>query len=383
MLKKPAIYILLFICLSFTISCKHDHARPWIGTYFEKYAPEELTSSVQFARGFDIYQWEGITRLVIYHPQKSGELYGEYYLADVEMTSRFRDTSHMITLPLKDVAVFSSTQLSAFIKLGELGKVKGISEAAYIIDPEVRKRMQQDSIIELAGSGHFFVEKTLEVNPGLVFISPYNLEEQHALELTGIPLIPFFDFFETDPLGRAEWIRFTAAFCGKEEWADSIFGHTVDVYRSYARLADEVTKKPTVFSDKYFNGQWFIPGGQSYIARLFADAGADYLWKEDSHKASFPLDYESVFERAHDADFWRIIGSYGDIATYESLAAENELYKHFKAFQNRKVIYCDAEQTAYFENSPLEPEIVLADLIKAFHPELLPDYKPKYYHRLE
>ncbi|MEJ2596334.1 MAG: ABC transporter substrate-binding protein [bacterium] len=382
MLRKLVPYILLVLCLSCVISCKQDPSRPWIGTYFENRAPGELPSLVQYAQGFDIYHWDGITKLVIYHPTNSGLPGGEYYLANSEVTGRFRDTAHMITLPLRDVAVFSSTQLSAFIKLGELEKVKGISEAGYITDPDVRKLLQKGSINELAGSGHFFIEKTLEVNPGLIFISPYNLEEQHALELTGIPLIPFFDFFETDPLGRAEWIRFTAAFCGKEEQADSIFGRTVDNYKSYAQLAGQVIEKPTVFSDKYFNGQWFIPGGQSYIARLFADAGADYLWKEDTHKASFPLDYESVFERAHDADFWRIIGSYGDVATYESLAAENELYRHFKAFRERKVIYCDAEQTAYFENSPLEPDVVLADLIRAFHPELLPDYKPKYYHRL-
>lgn len=32
---------------------------------------------------------------------------------------------------------------------------------------------------------------------------------------------------------------------------------------------------------------------------------------------------------------------------------------------------------------PMQPEVVLEDLIHAFHPDLLPDYKPTYYERLK
>ena len=122
-----------------------------------------------------------------------------------------------------------------------------------------------------------------------------------------------------------------------------------------------------------------MAGGQSYIATLFKDAGADYLWKDDTHNASFPLDYETVFSKAHNADFWRIVLSFDDKPSYDKLATENELYTHFAAFKNRKVIWCDAQKTAYFEKSSLEPHIVLADFIKVFHPQLLPDYEPEYY----
>jgi iron complex transport system substrate-binding protein len=138
-----------------------------------------------------------------------------------------------------------------------------------------------------------------------------------------------------------------------------------------------------VFSDKYFNGQWFVPGGKSYIARLFQDAGATYLWENDVHTASFPLDFEVVYQKANDADYWRIIGSYSDQPSYKGLAMENELYRRFRAYREKKVIYCNARETAYFENSPLEPHIILADLINVFHPGLLHDYKPTYYKLLE
>jgi len=377
-MRNIVFYLFISLLLT-TFSCKQKNNKPRIAQVFEEQAASDLESEIIFAEGFDLYRWNGITKLVIYHPEMKDHIIGEYYLADGEVTSIFADTSTMISLPLEKVAVFSATQLNAFQKLGILDKVVGVSEARYIVNETVKQELKRGEIVELAGSGNFFIEKTISVNPELIFHSPYKITDSHALDVTGIPLIPFFDYFENDPLGRAEWIRFTAAFFGKDELADSLFVKIVTQYKKYKVLATESKTKPTVFSDKYFNGQWYVPGGQSYIARLFADAGANYLWSDDENVASFPLDYEVVFGKAHNADFWRIVGSYGDTPTYAGLEAENELYKHFKAFQDKKVIYCNARESAYFETSPLEPQLILGDLIKAFHPELLPDYKPKYY----
>jgi len=376
---KYTLKFLLFLMVFGVISCQQIKQKPGIAEVFLQQAGADLESEIIFAEGFDLYRWNGITKLVVYHPELRELVIGEYYIAGSEITSAFADTANMITLPLDSVAVFSATQLNAFDRLGILDKVVGVSEAKYIINPVVKEKIESGEVLELAGSGNYFVERTITVNPKLIFHSPYQITESHALDVTGIPLIPFFDYFEDDPLGRAEWIRFTAAFFGEDELADSLFNNIVWQYKKYKTLATEATTNPTVFSDKYFNGQWYIPGGQSYIARLFSDAGADYLWSSDPHSASFPLDYEVVFDKAYDADYWRIVGSYGDTPTYDGLEAENGLYKHFTAFQEKQVIYCNARESAYFETSPLEPHIILADLIKVFHPELLPDYQPKYY----
>lgn len=377
-MKNFLLFLFMFLLLT-TYSCKQKNKKPGIAETFTGQAGADLESEIIFAEGFDLYRWNGITKLVVYHPELKELVIGEYYLANNEVTSIFADTSTMISLPMERVAVFSATQLNAFDKLGILDRIVGVSEAQYIVNSTVKQKIEQGEAVELAGSGSFFVEKTITVNPELIFHSPYKVTESHALDVTGIPLIPFFDYFENDPLARAEWIRFTAAFFGKDDLADSLFAEIVTQYKKYKVLAAEAKTKPTVFSDKYFNGQWYVPGGQSYISRLFQDAGADYLWSDDPHYSSFPLDYEVVFGKAHNADFWRIVGSYGDTPTYAGLEAENGLYKHFKAFQEKKVIYCNARETAYFETSPLEPQLILGDLIKAFHPELLPDYKPKYY----
>lgn len=352
---------------------------------FKSIPDSVLQSSVKYAKGFDLYDAGDIKKLVVYHPERSGHTIATFYLIDsmVMDTKGYQASENIIELPISDVAVFSATQLNAFEKLGLLDEVAGVSEARYINSKALRNKLDQGAIVELATNADYFVEKILKVHPSVIFYSPYKFTEQHPLEVTNIPLVPFYDYFENEPLGRAEWIKFTAAFFKKDDEAEIIFRQIEEDYLYYKSLTDSMELEPTVFSDKYFNGQWYVPGGKSYIAVLFKDAGADYLWKDDTHTGSFPLDYEVVYSKAHNADFWRIVGSYNDEPTYKAISGENELYENFKAFEDKHIIWCDAEQTAYFENSPLEPHMVLADLIFAFHPELLPNHQPKYYHILK
>ena len=202
--------------------------------------------------------------------------------------------------------------------------------------------------------------------------------------VTGAVLFPFADYLETTPLGRAEWIRVIGLLTGRQREADSCFDAIVSRYDALKDLCADVDSKPTVFSDLAFNGQWYIAGGQSYMARLFADAGADYLWKDDPSTASFPLDAETILAKARHADFWRVANSSSLPMTYASLQKENPVYGLFDAYRNRKILVCDIQETGYFETSQLEPDVLLADFIHFFHPEILnaldPDYVPKYYH---
>ena len=373
------LFFLLIIIIQAT-SCSQKNNTESISGLFDNYSDKELKSLVKFADGFDVFEVENIKKLVIYNPQNTEDILATYYLADSAYFHDFPSSSELIETPLDSVAVFSATQLNAFSKLSILDKVIAISESEYIRNPIVKELHNSGQLIELAGNGNFYLERTLEVNPRIIFYSPYNMAQKHPLAATEITMIPFFDFMESDPLGRAEWIKFTALFFGKEKEADKIFDTIVSKYNEYKELALGAIRKPTVFSDKYYSGQWFVSGGKSYIAQLFNDAGADYLWKDNQSTGSVNLDFEVVYNKAHNADFWRIVGTYEDGFSYDKLAAENELYNHFKAFKDKNVIFCDSKRSSYFETGTLEPHLLLADLIHAFHPELLVGYKAKYYH---
>ena len=73
----------------------------------------------------------------------------------------------------------------------------------------------------------------------------------------------------------------------------------------------------------------------------------------------------------------------GDFS-YDALEKSDTRNKLFKAFKERKAIYCNMKRTAYYEISPVEPDKVLADFVAIFHPELMPkDYKPTFYKLLK
>ena len=200
-------------------------------------------------------------------------------------------------------------------------------------------------------------------------------------------VFPFADYMENTPLGRAEWIRVIGMLTGCEGKADAWFDDIERRYNALSTLCAHVEHRPTVFSDLAFNGQWYVAGGRSYIAKLFADAGADYIWKDNPSTASVPMDAESILAKAQKADFWRVINSNPFPMTYELLAKESPVYPLFDAFKKRQIIVCDILSTGYFEQSQCEPDLLLADFIYFFHPELLTGewegYQPKYYHLVE
>jgi iron complex transport system substrate-binding protein len=380
-MNKLKYLLSISIALIFLQSCNNVSDKRDIDDYFSKAIDSlNLKSETQYASGFEIYNFNNITKVVVKNPQKDNTIFSEYYLVtDKKTKESFNENRNIIITPLNRVAIFSGTQLSALIETGLSKKVVGVSEADYIIDTNIRKMVAEGEIKELASNGEFYLETVLKVNPEIIFHSPYKANESHPLAATNITMIPFFDFKESSPLGRAEWIKFSLAFFGKSQIADSIFENIVGEYDKYLKLVSNIEKRPTVFCDKYFNGQWYVPGGKSYVATLLNDAGADYLWKSDKGLVSFPLDYEVVYQKAVHADFWRIVGSFNDVGSYQYLKMENELYAHFDAFKNKKVIWCDAKKSSYFEKGSLQPHILLADLIHCFHPELLPNYKPAYY----
>ena len=139
---------------------------------------------------------------------------------------------------------------------------------------------------------------------------------------------------EATPLGRAEWIKFTAAFFDKSAKADSIFAGIDSSYRALAALAAGAARKPVVVAGAPFGGAWWVPGGRSYVARLLADAGAAYPWSADTTRGSLSLDLEAVVAKAGDAEVWLNGGEWGDLA---DARAQDPRYALFLAFRDGNV----------------------------------------------
>lgn len=327
---------------------------------------------MHYACNVAVYEVDSGYQMEVCNPWDTAVLLGSYYIPKEGFGS---------------VICFSSTQWSVFLELGEIARVKGLLEGRYVHDQRMRDLLADGTVKDVGTETAKNIEMMIQMHPDVILYSPYFDGNQDPLKVTGAMLFPFADYLETTPLGRAEWIRIVGMMTGRREDADAWFNDIVARYDALKDLCANVEHRPTVFSDLAFNGQWYVPGGQSYIAQLFKDAGADYLWKDDLSTASFPLDSETILAKAQHADYWRVANSSSLPMTYESLKRENSVYALFDAYQNHHIIVCDIQETGYFETSQIEPERLLADFIALFHPEVMDSYQSgyqtKYYRMME
>ena len=340
---------------------------------------------VTYAKNFKIHPIERGYRLTIKDGFGSDK---EYYLFNdtVSIPNQFTD-KQIIKTPVSSAVAFSSTQWSVFQRLGEINRVKGLLESNYSNNEEILRLVAEGKITDVGMSTNVNTEKLIYLQPDLILYTPYpGIDFSHLGELSGATMLSFPDYLESHPLGRAEWMKVVGLLCGKEDVTNKWFNDVVRRYETLSEKCSSVEDKPTIFSDLPFENQWYVPGGNSYIARIFADAGGDYIWKDNESTGSLHIDAESVLLKAQQADFWRVINSYDTPFTYERLKNENELYPLFKAFEKKQLLVCDVRECGYFEKSQYEPDVLLADFIYHFHPELLTDewenYTPTYFKQL-
>ena len=343
---------------------------------------------VEYATQFDITYGDGYKVVEVLQPYPGAEKAFRYLLIpEGEEKPAGIEADAVVQIPVQELVSTSTTHIPSLVMLGAADVLTGFPSTDFISSPEMRARIDSGKVRDLGATNGLNIEALLELSPDMVMAYGMGPQDKslQSLERTGIPVVLNADFMEQNPLGRAEWIKFTAAFLNKEKEADSVFNFIKNRYDSLATLTANVQKEPEVFSGVVYNGTWFMPGGQSWSARFFEDAGGNYLWSKNSETGSLQLSFESVFEKAHQADYW--IGT----ANYPSLQAlkeADERYSQFEAWQEEDVYTYTAREGATGGNEYLElgysrPDMVLADLIYILHPELLPEYSPYFYKKLE
>ena len=292
-----------------------------------------------------------------------------------------------VVVPIRRTICMTTLQLSNFTVLGAHDVVKGLTGTKNLFNKDIRQRVDDGRIVKIGMEGNFDTEMVLAANPDVIFISPFKRGGYDAIRETGITLVPHLGYKELDPLGQAEWIKFVGMFIGKEREAASVFAGIEQRYNDLkAKVAaqqDSQQAVPTVTSGEMHYGTWHAVGGKNYLAQIFRDAGADYVVHDDE-TAGENMEFEKMYALAAHADYWRILNSYPGEFSYEALKASEPRNELFKAFKERKVIYCNMRQTPYYELSPVQPDVLLEDFVAIFHPELVAaDYQPTYYRLLK
>ena len=291
-----------------------------------------------------------------------------------------------VQVPIQRTICMTALQLSNFTVLDAHDVVKGITGTKNLFNDDINRRAKDGRIVKIGMEGEFDTELILAANPDVIFISPSKRGGYDAIRETGITLVPHLGYQELDPLGQAEWVKLVGMFIGKEREANEVFAGIEHRYNELKekvkRLKGEKEQYPTVFSGEMHYGTWHAVGGKNYLAQIFKDAGATYVI-DDEETSGENLEFEKMYALAANADYWRILNSFPGEFSYEALKASEPRNELFKAFKEKKVIYCNMKQTPYYEISPVMPDVLLKDLVAVFHPDLVEDdYQPTFYRLL-
>lgn len=336
-----------------------------------------------YAQGFNVSYQDDIVLLNINDPENKEAEKFHFALTDKDFNGELPEGYTRINIPIESAICMTSLQLSNFLKLDIPEKVVGITSTRHLHNETMNKQLKEGKTHKIGIEGNFDNEVIMAINPDVIFISPFKRGGYDAIRNVDIPLIPHLGYKEQTPLGQAEWIKVIGLLTGKSAEANKVFEGIETRYNALKAIVDTVSHRPTVFSGEMRGGNWYAVGGKSFLAQLFRDAGGDYFLKDNNESGGVTLDYETVYTNAAHADYWRIVNSYDGEYNYNVLKEEDNRYTDFDAWKNHGVIYCNMNEVPFYERMPVEPEVVLSDFIHVFHPEILPDHKPSYYHLLE
>lgn len=345
---------------------------------------EALSSdSIQYAQGFTVQRFDTYIMVEVRDPWDSTRLLQRYLLVDrTKSVPGGLPKGTIVKVPVKDIVIYTSVHAAIIDQLHETDKVIGVCEPRYMDTPAIQEGIRAGRIADLGEATSPNIEKMIEIGAELVIASPFQNSSYGPVEKIGIPIIEGADYMEAFPLGRTEWIRFYGLLFGKEEMADSIFKETEQAYLSLKDLTANIDNRPTVLSEKKFGSSWYVPSGDSYMAHLIEDAGADYMFKDLPGAGSTPLAFETVFDKAIHADIWLVKYNQSSEMTYNDLRSEYTPYENFDAFKKKRIYTCNTGAVPYYEEFPIHPEYLLKDLIWIFHPELVFGYSPRYFREM-
>lgn len=306
------------------------------------------------------------------------------------------DDASVIEIPAGDVIAMSTTYIPHLEALGLLDHLVGMDTTAFVSSEAVQELAAAGALIEVGSGPSVNVEAILDAEPGLVLTfgsgSP-DYDTHPTLIAAGVPVVVASDFIEPTPLGQAEWVKFVALFYNAEATANAVFDEKVETYNDLLALTAAITDeaRPSVLWNSYtsYGDAWFIPGTESFAGQFVTDAGGVLVLADDPLVAgnvnATPFSFEAVYEAGLDADMW-MPGTFGT-RTLDDLAGLDARFADFAAFQNGEVYNYDARENInggndYFESGAANPQVVLADLIRILHPELLPDHELVYFRKL-
>jgi iron complex transport system substrate-binding protein len=383
-IREKLIWILLpVLFLIIAVSCKETGGR-------NKPEKSEINNSIVTAHRISIEKFSDYTKITIINPwQGADQVNMTYFLVRRGYTlPPGLDSSMIIMVPVRSIVCMSTTHVAMIESLGEAQTITGMSGTGFIYSPEVRNLADKGLIRDVGYEANLNKELILKIHPDITMIYGVGSESSGyvgKLQELGIRVIYNADYLETDPLGKAEWLKLFGALYCREGLADSLYNAEVQQYNDLKSfLSDNITNKPVVLLGLPFKDTWFVSPGNSFISSLIEDAGGEYLWEETKSSVSMPFGLENVYLKAIKADFWLNIGtvrSKTEISAVDPRLTDLACFKKGNLYNNNNRI-TEEGGNDFWESGTLFPHIILKDIASILHPDLFPGYELFYYRKV-
>lgn len=284
----------------------------------------------------------------------------------------------LIDRPLDNLVCMSSSHVAALSAIGADSVITAVSGIRYISDPAIRQRWRDTGstaeitpLYDIGYEADLDFERIMKIRPDLLLTYTVSgAEPQYIIKLRslGIPVLVLHDHLEDHPLARAEYVRLFGALTGRQRQADSLFASVAERY--LAAVSDDVavsgTSKKLLLNIPYGDA-WYIPGADSYMARLIKDAGGEVLGAEPGTSRSRVITMEQAYTLSQAADIWL---NPGHCRTREELSRIHQLFPKFGPLANGLPIYNNTLRTTpeggndFWESGAVRPDLILEDLKK-------------------
>lgn len=278
-------------------------------------------------------------------------------------------------LPFKKIMLLNASLVGYITELNAEQSIIGVSSPQYIYSDKIHQLIKTNKIQNIGNEQKYDIEKIIAYKPDAIFTN-YVANFENAYEVlrkNGIEIIFLDEYLEEKPLEKAAYIKVFGKLLGKEKQADSIYTEIEKSYNDYKKTAQKSISKPLVLTNEMYGSQWYVAGGKTQISNFIKDAGAVYIFGDNSETKSTPRSFEEVYTKAEKANFWVNVGNHQN---KEELLNINPNYAKMKVYQNGNIYSISGKEkyssNDYFESGVVRADLVLKDYIMIFHPEIFP-----------
>lgn len=320
----------------------------------------------EFAKAFQIIYRQNDTKINIVDPL-SQQIIQSYTISDDNSNN-----SNVITLNINRIVTMATSQVGVLREFHLENKIVGIANFNDLCHPLNKTKVKELGYMQSANPENF-----IEVHPDVIFYSGFDLSDPilSKLDQAGLKTFLIYDWKETHPLGRAEWIKVFGILLNQEKQANAIFNKIKNQYNDVVKKLNQAERKPTVLAGTYFSGVFNAPAGESYMSQLLKDANANYVYGNTKGTGSLSLSLEEVITENKNSDYWLNAAA----SSKYDLMEQSKKFRLLKATKQSKLYSYFENRNCFFEKASTNPQLVLEDLGKILHPELFADKELNFY----